>query len=221
MNRFVIVCFSALALGVVGCDDDHDHGDHGAEEEACEHMQQGPYQDVAATAEDAAQASAAVDGVLAQRERDRELAACRADLAACKRELRELLINSQEDVANLDRALAEKDALQKEAEELRRVVEEERLDRGVQDKALKAERDALEKELRALEQQAGAERGLQARAISAAEAHSEHARQAEDGLMVTIGQLEAVTLALRDALAESSRVRRHLQVGAEAQGRGC
>ena len=176
--------------------------------------------DVAASAEDAAQASAAVDGVWAQRERDRELAACRADLAACKRELRELLINSQEDLANLDRALAEKDALQKEAEELRRVVEEERLDRGVQDKALKAERDALEKELRALEQQAGAERDLQARAISAAEAHSEHARQAEDGLKVTIGQLEAVTLALRDALAESSRLRRHLQVGADEQGRG-
>ena len=49
--RAVLGLFALLATPVIsGCGDDHDHGDHSAAEEACEHTKEGPFQDVTATA---------------------------------------------------------------------------------------------------------------------------------------------------------------------------
>ena len=49
--RAVLGLFALLATPMIsGCGDDHDHEDHSAAEEACEHTKEGPFQDVTATA---------------------------------------------------------------------------------------------------------------------------------------------------------------------------
>jgi hypothetical protein len=71
MRIQVALYIAALSssLFVVGCDDDHDHDghdpgteeSHSADEEACEHMTQGPFEDVTATAMSTGAPSAAYE----------------------------------------------------------------------------------------------------------------------------------------------------------------
>ena len=49
--RVVLGLFALLATPMIsGCGDEHDHEDHSAAEEACEHTKEGPFEDVTATA---------------------------------------------------------------------------------------------------------------------------------------------------------------------------